>query len=84
MCKIPQLVENNSTVAVVCLMQLLSSSGQGVMDYLSVLAEMGMSFHSIEVGLDIIYYSQHQFMWLGITYMRFFCLIPSGNERDLQ
>jgi len=69
MCKIPQLVENNSTVAVVCLMQLLSSSGQGVMDYLSVLAEMGMSFHSIEVGLDIIYYSQ--FMWLGITYMRF-------------
>eukprot|EP01036_Dinobryon_divergens_P034422 gene34422-44466_t len=52
---IPQLVENNSSVAVASLVQLLSSSGHGAMDYLSVLAEMGMSFHSIEVvnGLNL-------------------------------
>jgi len=42
-------VENNSTVAVECLIKLMSIGKAEVMEHLMALVSMDMSFHSIEV-----------------------------------
>mmetsp|Transcript_19934 Transcript_19934/g.28556 ORF Transcript_19934/g.28556 Transcript_19934/m.28556 type:complete len:460 (+) Transcript_19934:1700-3079(+) len=52
---IPSLVENNSTVAVECLIKFMSVGKTEVMQHLMALVTMDMSFHSIEVvnGLSL-------------------------------